>query len=69
MGKSIPAQSAVSTPPEVPTEETLTEEEERARKNEERRQKQAEGVQQTILTTGLGTTESTSTQSTGILGG
>lgn len=69
MGKSMPSQAAPTPPPEVPTEETLTEEEERARKNEERRQKQKEGVQQTILTTGLGTTEQTKTKPSGILGG
>jgi len=68
MGKSIPTPAAPAPPPEVPKEETLTEEERRSKANEERRQKAMLGRQEAILTSPLGEQGETKTRPRGIMG-
>lgn len=69
MGKGMPSVQAPAPPPTVPKDETLTEEQKRAKANEERRQKLMMGQKETILTTELGASGTPKTQGTGIMGG
>lgn len=68
MGKGMPSVQSTAPPPTVPTQETLTEEEKRAKTNEERRQKLMMGRSETILTSELGASGTAQTKASNIAG-
>lgn len=68
MGGKMPSVQPTAPPPTIPKEETLTEEEKRAKENEKRRQKLMTGRTETILTSELGTSGTSATKASNIAG-